>query len=461
MKILRTAGLVMMGTAGILFAGEADRRTLNDCIAVALKASPDVRSASARLDAARSAIKEAASAYYPQVGLAGNWMRTDNPPQAFFMSLNQRRASLQNDFNHPEDTDNARGSVVAQWRVFDSGRREADRQAATFGARASEQSLAAVRNDLVYEITKAYYGILQVRGFVTVQEEAANSISESLRVATERFKAGGAMKTDVLNLEVQKAQADEELIRARNGLKLSVAALNAAVGVEWLKPADVDGLASRTDPADWRDQSGSQTIESRPEWRAMESQVGMAEALATRARREYLPVVNAFGSVDWDSESFGGAERSYLAGAAIELNVFDGFRTRAGVAKAASALIAAQAQADKLKAMLALDLTRARLNVQEAGERMVVAGKALAGAGESLRITQERYKQGAAMITELMAAQAGFTATRIRNVAARFDWLIARADVERASGELGEKWACQNPESRSQNTSEGEDEHNQ
>ena len=377
-------------------------------------------------------------------------MRTDNPPQAFFMSLNQRRASLQKDFNNPEDTENTRGSVVAQWRLFDSGRREADSQAAKMGARASEYSLDTVRNDLVYEITKAYYGILQARDFVGVQEKAVKSISESLRVATERFKAGEAMKTDVLSLEVQLAQTDEELIRARNGMKLAVAALNAAVGVDWLEASKVYDMADQPDPSDRTRGKVTATIESRPEWRAMEAQVGMAKAMATRARRDYLPVVNAFGSMDWDSESFSGAERSYLAGAAIELNVFDGFRNRAGVARASSSLIAAQAQADKLRNMLVLDLTQSRLNEQEAREREVVAGKTLASAEEAVRITQERYKQGAATVTELMAVETALMATRARRVAARYDSLIAQANVERAVGMLAEKWANQHPESRSQ-----------
>ena len=431
------------GLAWVLAATTMAAPTLDECVRIALKANPDVKSAAYRLHAARATVKEATSAYYPQVGLAGNWMRTDNPPQAFFMALNQRVASLDKDFNHPDDIENARGSVVGQWRLFDSGRREADRQTAARGAQAAGEALQSVRNDLVFQITKAYYTILQARDFVGVQEESVKSISESLRIASERFTAGNALKTDVLSLEVQLSQAREELIRARHAVQLSVAALNAAVGMDVVALTDVGALADTPDSLnrDVQDDDPGLTIEARPEWKAAQAQVAGAEAMMSRARREYLPVVNAFGSVDWDMEPFHGAEQSYLVGAQVELNVFDGFRTRAGVARAASGLAAAQAQADKARRQLTLDLTESRLAAQEARERLDVAARSVATAEEALRITQERFKQGAATVTDLMAVQLGLTAARTRLVVSQYDNLTAKVNVERAAGRLAERWA--------------------
>lgn len=407
--------------------------TLEQCIQTALEASPDVQSAVARVTAASAAVKEVSSAYFPQVGLAGSWARTDNPPQAFFMTLNQRSASLQNDFNNPDDTENVRGSVVAQWRLFDSGRREADRRAAKQGVYASKFMLESVQNDLVYQITRSYYGILQVRAYISVQEEAIKSISESLRVASERNKAGGAMKTDVLNLEVQLAQAREELIRARNALKLGVAALNTAVGKPLVREADVAGMKDGGLPPISTNAANTE-VEGRPEWLAMKARMTAMEAGVARARREYFPVVNGFGSADWDSATLSGFEQSYMVGAAVEINIFDGQRNRSGLAKAKASAAEVQAEAEKLRQALELDLTQARLNEQEARERLEVAVKSLASAEESLRITQERYAQGAAVVTDLLTAQIGLTATRTRRVSAQYDCVIARANVERAMG---------------------------
>jgi outer membrane protein TolC len=49
-----------------------------------------VRALQARVAAARSAVDQAASAYYPQIGLGAGYARTDNPAQSFMMDLNRR-----------------------------------------------------------------------------------------------------------------------------------------------------------------------------------------------------------------------------------------------------------------------------------------------------------------------------------------------------------------------------------
>jgi len=96
----------------------------------------------------------------------------------------------------------------------------------------------------------------------------------------------------------------------------------------------------------------------------------------------------------------------------------------------------ARAEERKARNNLNLDLTQAYLQLKEAWERLDVARRSVTAAEEALRITQDRYKQGAADITELLTAQVGLTATRTRNVAAYYDYLTAQANLNRARGDL-------------------------
>lgn len=431
---------VVNAAVGILLSGAMSsyggELTLKDCLAAALKANPDLQAAEHRLEAARAAVREASSAYYPMLGLSANWARTDNPPQAFFMQLNQRQASLQKDFNQPGDTENVRGSVGVKWQLFDSGRREADRRGAREGSAAAGFMLDAVRNDLLYQVTCAYYGIMKARDVVSVQAEMVVSLQEYLRLANERVKAGNALKTDALNLEVQLSLAREDLIRARNGLQLSVLALNTAVGATVLE----EDAVARLDAAVKVVRPPVRTAvnsEGRAEWRAAESQAKAMDALADRARREYMPTLSALGSVDWDSATFRDYQQSYFAGAVAEVNLFDGFRNRSGLVRARANAAAVRADQAKLYSALRLDLTQAVLGEREAWERLEVSGKSRASAEESLRITRDRYQQGAADVADLMAAQVGLTTTRSRQLAAQYDCLMAQANVVRALGDSG------------------------
>ncbi|MBN1268383.1 MAG: TolC family protein, partial [Kiritimatiellae bacterium] len=186
-----------LGAFGIVTAGA---RTLEKCIETALEASPDAQAASYRVDAARAAIEQAESGYYPVLTLSSTYARTDNPPQAFMMALNQRALNMADPAfnpNEPDDTENIRLSAGVKYRLFDAGRRGLGRGMAKSGEEAARAGLAAVRNELIHQVTRGYYGVLQAQAFVQVQEENVHSLKESLRVAGERHAAGSAVKTDV------------------------------------------------------------------------------------------------------------------------------------------------------------------------------------------------------------------------------------------------------------------------
>ncbi len=409
--------------------------TMDECVVAALHGNPDVRAATERVQMARAVIKSAQSAYYPMLGASAAYARTDNPPQAFIMMLNQRSASMQSDFNNPSDTDNLALNLGAKYLLFDFGRRGLDNEMARGGAEISRLVLQGLQNDLIHQVTRGYYSVLQAMAFVAVQAETVKTLQESLRVANERLKAGGTIKTDVLNLEVQLAQAKEDWIRARNSVKLALAALNTAIGTDMATETDLSAKVAQPGPKP-PESEDLFAVQNRPELQVARKMAQVQQAALRKARRQYWPTLNAFGSMDWNSDVSVDFERSYLVGVTAEAEIFDGFRRSAAVSGASAQQRAAEAEVEKTASHLRFDLTSASIQAGEAWERLDVARKSIENAEESLRITQQRYQQGAADLPELLTAQVGLTGTRTRNVAALYDFLIALSNTERAKGEL-------------------------
>lgn len=424
--------LLIFVTPGLTASGKTV--TLSECLNAAMESNPSLEAAAQRVAAASAAIESARSGYYPTVGLAGSYTLTDNPPQAFFMNLNQRVASFEEDFNQPDDTDNIRGSLTFRMMVLDAGQRGLMADMAVAGQDSASAMLHAVRNELVYEVIRAYHSVLQATALLTVREETIDSISENLRVANERMAAGTVIKTDVLNLEVQLAAAREELIRAKNGQKLAVAALNTAIGQELVTDAaSLESVApeSLSKPPDSIDLN---RVESRPEWLAALRHVDAAAMDVKRIARDRLPTVSAFGSLDADSGDADSFEDSYLVGAMVEMDIFTGFRRKSNLSAASARANEAKAQLAQLRNQLTLDLKRSHFMTQDVWERWLVAHSSEENAEESLRITRERYEQGAADITELLTAEVARTASRSRSVTALYDYVIALANMNRAQG---------------------------
>ncbi len=415
--------------------------TLDECLAAALEHNQDVVAAVERLRAARAAVTAAWSAWYPMLGASAGYARTDNPPQAFMMSLNQAQASLEKDFNKPDDTENLALSLGLQLELFDFGRSRLGAKMARGQADVAEFALQGLRNELLHQVTRGYYAVLQAAAFVAVQEESLATLRESLRVARERLDAGGAIQTDVLNLEVQVAQAGDELIRARNAARLARAALNTAIGVDMLADADQPEAPAGPGPMPQPIKDPAAVARRRPEYLAACRMAEVRQTGFRRARLEYTPTLSAFGSLDWNSEFSSDFENSYVFGVQARMTFFDGFRRNAAMRAAQAEARAAQAEKDKAERQLRLDVISAELKAAEAAERLETVGKSIKSAEEALRITRERYQSGAADIPELLTAQVGLTGTRMRNVIALYDYLCALSDLERAQGGLVRKYA--------------------
>ncbi len=409
------------------------------CARAALANSPDLQAVQARAAAARAAVDQAAAAYYPQVGLGAAYARTDNPSQAFMMELNRGELALADPAfnpNQPEDQDNTRMSVQARYALYDGGRRGLAKASAEAASAAASAQTRVARNALVHEVRRAWYGVRQAAALVRLGEETVASMQENVRVAGERVQAGQSLQSDVLNLEVSLAEAEEQLIRARNGLELAVLALNTAIGQDLATAEEVLAVALPADPSIPPAEEGA--VEQRPELAAAQAAVAAQESQYRLARRGYAPQVSAFGSVDWDSNVDTDFEQSYFAGVGAEWELFTGFRRGASVGAAAQALAAARADLASLRNRLALDYRSAVLTVREAGQRLEVARRSQESAEEALRITRVRYTEGSADVTELLTAQNGLTATRTREESARYDLWTALSNVERAAGRLAD-----------------------
>ena len=436
-------GLILGILAGIVFPGIilssiAHAVTLDECIRLSLVESPDIEAAAMKTEAARAMMETAKAAYYPWITFSTSYTRTDNPPQAFMMDLNQRDLDMRDpafDPNNPDDTNNVRMSVGFKYLVYDFGRRRFDYTMAGTGSDLVCLQLAAVQNGLIHQISASFYGVLQAQAFVRVQQESVASLQESLRIANERYQAGSVVKTDVLNLEVQLSQSAEDLIRARNSVFLAVAALNTAIGKDLVtSPDELDYSIPEESPA--LPPEEIDRVENRPELRIAGIISDIRGMELSKAKRAYTPTINAFGSLDHDGETFTDTEDSYFVGANLEWELFTGFYRKNTVSQARFNLAAAQAEVRKTRNQLRLDLKQAYLRAVEARQRIEVTRKSIESAQESLRITQERYKGQAADITELLTAQVGLTATRSRDVSAYFEYLTELSNLERAKGAL-------------------------
>ncbi len=407
-----------------------------EAVAVAIERNPDLGVAAARILAARQDVEVVRSAWYPSLNLSLDYTFTTDPVLVFLQRLRQRDLDMTGDINRPGSNGNARLAAELGYRLYDGGRREAMEELASSGATLEEGVRDSILNELKAAVIGTSLMVYEAAEFVFVAEESVKLVEQQLGITRSQFEAGVAQRSDVLSVEVRRAEALEEVVRAKNARERALTALRNLLG---LRVADEFSLSPRGTfkvPPVLDDDLIAIAGRNRPELRRAEEAVRSAEYAVALAKSGRMPTVDAFGSYALDDEKFGFTtdQDSAVVGVRVDWAAFHDFRTGPEIAAAQARVRAAREALRKAEISIETDVSNAQLKLDEARQRVAVAGKSTELAEEALSLIRARYESGAATITEYLDAEVALTGARVRNVAARYDEQRSTADLRRALG---------------------------
>jgi outer membrane protein len=417
----------------------ASELTLLEVIQLARTANPDLRAANERLQLADALLARARAEFYPRLGVGEDYGVTNNPVNVFSFLLNQGQLSLTRDFNHPPTLGNFHTQALVQQGLYTGGRRLAQARSAEAQREASGFALAAVQNELVFRVAEAYYRLLQARDLVAVREAAVKQVQQHLEIVKVREKAGTAVKSDVLTVEVRLAEVQEALITARNQVELAWAVLENVTGTAIARRP----LPKEMPPAPWTEHIGqveaavAEALQRRPEVGELANRRQAAQHDIRAAEAGKYPTVDLVGDYDvFTAGDFGKSKDSFFVGVVARLTLFDGGRTRSEVRQAEARFRELLAREQRLARDIELAVRQAYLQLSDARQRLQVATQAVTQAEESLREIEVRYKGQTATITQLIDAQVALSNARVRRTGAQAEVAVASAALEQAIGRL-------------------------
>jgi outer membrane protein TolC len=422
----RQPGWLGLWLACALAAQAAEPWTLEHALDYALSHNPDARIAQQRIAAAQAGLDQANSAFWPRLQIQSSYARTDNPMQSFGNILNQKAFNPSLNFNDVPDTDNLNVRGLVTVPLYAGGRNAAGREAAKANSAATRQDLAAIRNELGFEVARAFHTVLKARDFIRAATATVNAFEASLVVANKRLDAGSLLKSDVLDIEVRLAQAQEDLVRAQNASALAERALRNLLGIE-----QGEFTVAEAAPVVIAPRSGDFSM--RPELAAAHERESAAQAQLQGSKSGYQPRFSAFGSLDYDyGWVTSGEGKSYTVGVLAQWDLWDGFSTRSKVREANANLETAREDQRKLRLAIDLEVEKARLELKAADERLLVTRKAVDLAAESAGLTRTRFDQGLALSTQLIDSESALVSARVRRAEAEADQRIAVAALRKA-----------------------------
>lgn len=429
----RLFGLALFSLCLAPLAAEPGALALEECVALAERQHPALTASQAGLVASDAAVREARAPYYPQLDLTAGYHRWQR--RAFLPSGLALPGGRTPDLIGPLDDWN--GGLVSRVTLYDFGERRAGLEAARARHVGAGAEVEATGAEIRLGVRSAFYALGAAQDFRAVAAKSLARAESHRELAAARRAAGAVPQADVLRAEAEVADARLQVIAADSRVRIATGRLNTAMGRAADTPITIVAVTPTAPPPDAAHLAAAtdRALAQRPELRSSEQRTVAARAAVTAARASRAPKLRADGSFGWRDTAWVPDTREWQAGVSIDVPIFDAGSRTQRVARS-------RAEAAREEAALA----QRRLQVQEevwaAGAELERAWAAIAASEtslqaheESIRVVQERYRSGAALITDLLDTQTALARAEAAVTEARWNYLHARAVFDRAVGQ--------------------------
>lgn len=394
------------------------RWTVDEVVRIALEENPQVNQADSDTRAAGARKGQAASGYYPSVGVAAGVGRSRS-----FSASTGRSATA--------DTEFVQGTLSQT--ITDFGRTGAgvDRAGALFDA--ARESGRSVRGDVALQAKTAYFNVLRTRQVLAVQRETVAQRESLLKQAQAFYEAGIRARIDVARAEAALYQARADLTTAESDVRVARITLLNRMGIDGPRDFDLaDALAQEKVPGTL-DERIREAERNRPELRALIAREQAAESAVRAARAGYYPILSGTAGYGYEADQ-PPLRENYAVAVQVSVPLFTGFLTREQVREAEASLASARFAVTDFRRAVRLQVEQASLSVQEASDRTDARRKEKAASEENLRLATGRYEVGAGDIIEMIDAQVQAAAAEATYIQALYDYSTSVASLLRVMG---------------------------
>jgi len=340
-------------------------------------------------------------------------------------------------------------SIVGPFSIFDA-RASAQVNVLDFTTirkyRASRSGLQAAKADL--DVTKDQVSEQVARAYLaSLREDAALDaakanveLSQALeRLAQSQKDAGTGTGIEVTRAQVQLANDRQRMTVAENNRRRAVLQLLRAMGLDLkvdvqlsdklaYQPVDTAAVESLLETA----------RKGRSDLKAQQQHQQTARMNYSAVEAERLPSVSAYGDYGTIGNEIVGAHPTHTVGVQLKVPLYDGGRRATRKQESLLQVREEEIRTRDLGLQVELDVRLALDSLRSADSQVKTAGEGLTLAQSELEQAQRRYQAGVANSLEVTDAQTRLDRARDNQVAALYNYNLARLELATATGAIQE-----------------------
>jgi outer membrane protein len=235
--------------------------TLSEAIRLALANNPNLAATARDVDVAGAQKDIAFGQRLPSLNAVGGYSHYLNSQRLIPAEGNNQPGVFSRNISAAD--------LVLAMPLFTGGRITSQISAAELLQRAAEHRLARTRDELIYNVSSVFYGILAQRKVVESLEFSHKALQVHLKMVQDLIAAQKAARVDELRVQVRLADLTQQLVSERNVLAIQTRVLANLLGLgssHELEPAGELALPGAAAPTE--DQELKEALADRPDYLA-------------------------------------------------------------------------------------------------------------------------------------------------------------------------------------------------
>jgi outer membrane protein len=298
-----------------------------------------------------------------------------------------------------------------------------------------------VRQNIILKAKQVYFSLLRTQKLLNIAEDTVKLIEAHKNVAKNFYEVGMTPLNDLLQSEVELANAKQDFIVAKNNFENAESNFNTLLRRPLNTLVAVEDILEYTSFEQDLDGCIAEAEKNRPELKIAGLEIEIAEKEVSLAKKNYFPLINLQGTyfkngTDWNVDGGDGIydPSGWNIMATASWNFWEWGRTSYGIKEKLSRLTQAKLKKTDIYDNILLEVKNAYLRTREAERAIITVEKAIEQAKENLRINQERYQEQMATSTDVLDAQTLLSRTMTNYYNALYAFKLSKAALYRAIG---------------------------
>jgi outer membrane protein TolC len=328
--------------------------------------------------------------------------------------------------------------IRAEQPLYMGGKIRSARKMSLIGNEMADLNRQLTRADIIVMTDEAYWTFVKTVEMVKLAEIYRKVVTELLRNVRDAFDEGLKPRNDVLKVQVKVNEAELQLRKAENGVRLSRMNLCHIMGISLVTPVvAVDSLELPS--AVGLDREAGYT--ERPEYAILQKKIELKREETSLIRSDFLPhagIMANYGYV-YGLKLNGSPlldKLSLSAVVSVEIPLFHWGEGRNKVRSAEIERKIMELQFDDAAEQMELDLIRAVNKCDEAALETELMQKSLEQAEENMKVSRDRYEAGMETLAGYLEAQTVWQQACVNLINARTGQRYNETYYLKAAGKL-------------------------